>query len=142
MPSHHDIVLIDASVAFFPGCVSCAISKTKCRSLGGMKGTTPLEMIPLCIVNASFCRWNPLSASDYCFKLPILFVSLWLGRVCLFQVVFFLGDEISFNEVDVIDCEAHSIFIGFVIIKVHSAQSICVGFLFSWHQLELKVETH
>ena len=33
MPGHHAIILTDASVAFFPGCVFCAFAKTKCHSL-------------------------------------------------------------------------------------------------------------
>ena len=72
MPGHHAIILTDASVAFFPGCVSCAFAKTKCRSLGGMKGTTLLKMIPLCKVSASFCCSNPFSASEHYFRLPLL----------------------------------------------------------------------
>ena len=79
MPGHQAIILTDASVAFFPGCVSCAFAKTKCRSLGGMKGTTPLKMIPLCKVSASFCCSNPFSASEHCFQLPLLirFIMSW-----------------------------------------------------------------
>ena len=72
MPGHHDIFLTDGSVAFLPGYVSLAFAKFKCRSLDGMKGTTPLKMITLCIVSAAFCRSNPFSASDHCFELPIL----------------------------------------------------------------------
>ena len=63
--------MTDALVAFFLGCVSCAFAKTKCLSLGGMKGTTPLKMIPLCMVSASFCCLNPLSASEHSFQLPL-----------------------------------------------------------------------
>ena len=69
-----------ASVAFYPGNVSCAFSKTKCRSLGGMKRTKPLKMIPLCIVSASFCCSNPFSAPENCFQLPLFFRLLMYGK--------------------------------------------------------------
>ena len=68
MPGNHAIILIDA---FFPGCVSRAFAKSKCRSLGGMKGTTPLKMIPLCKLSASFCCSYPFSTSEHCFQLPL-----------------------------------------------------------------------
>ena len=79
MPGHHAIILTDASVIFFPGCVLCAFFKTKCRSLGGVKGTTPLKLIPLCKVSAYFCCLNPFSASEHCFQLPLLirFIMSW-----------------------------------------------------------------
>ena len=79
MPGHNAIILTAASVAFFPGCVSCNFAKIKCRSLGGMKGTTFLKMIPLYKVSASFCCLNPFSASEHCFQLPLLtrFIMSW-----------------------------------------------------------------
>ena len=50
-----------------------------CRSLGGMKETTPLKMIPYCMVGASLSRSNPFSAAEHCFQLPFLirFIISW-----------------------------------------------------------------
>ena len=59
-----------------------------------------------------------------------------------FSFDFSLGHQITLSEVDVIDCEAHSIVVGFVFVKIHSAQSICVGYLLSWCVLQLIVETY
>ena len=68
-------------------CLSCILLKMglmhSCRnqmsSLGGLKGTTTLKMIPLCMVNASFCCSNPFSASEHRFHLPVLirFIMHW-----------------------------------------------------------------
>ena len=144
MPGHHAIILTDASNAFFPGCGSCAFAKTKCRSLGGMEGTTPLKMIPLCKVGVSFCCSNPFSASEHCFQLPLLirFIVLEESVCSKFSFDFSLGQQITVGEVDVIDCEAHSIVVRFVFAEIHSAQSICMGYLLSWCALQLIVETH
>ena len=136
IPCHHAIILTDASVSFFPGCVSCAFAKTKCRSLGGMKGTTPLKMIPLCEVSASFCCSNPFSESDS-------FHYVLEESVCSkFSFYFCLGHQITLGEVDVIDCEAHSIVVRFVFVKIHSSQSVCMGYLLSWRVLQFLVKTH
>ena len=83
MPGHHATVLTDESIAFFLRCVPCAIAKSKCRSLRGMRGTTPLKMTPLCIVSASFCFSNPFSASEHCFQLPLL-IRFIMSSKCLF----------------------------------------------------------
>ena len=88
MPGHHAIILTDASVAFFPGCVSCAFAKTKCRSLGGMKGTTPLKMIRLFMVSASLCFWILFHLLNIVSNCRFWYGSLCPGRVCLFQVQF------------------------------------------------------
>ena len=87
MPSQHAIFLTNGSIAFFPGCGPCFFAKIKFRSLGGMKGTTPLNMIPLCMVSASPWWSNPFNWNivSNCW---IWFVSLCPGRVCLFQVQF------------------------------------------------------
>ena len=79
MPGHQAIFLTYASVAFFPGCVSCAFVKTKGRSLVGIKGTTPLKMIPLCTASACFGCMNPFSTFERCFQLQLLirFVMSW-----------------------------------------------------------------
>ena len=144
MPGHYAIILTDASVAFFPGCVSCAFAKSKCRSLGGMKGTTPLMMIPLFKISASFCCSNPFSASEHCFQLPLLICFYYVleESVCSkFSFDFCLGHQINVGEVDVIDCEAHSIVVRFVV-KTYSAQSICRRYLLSCCVPQLIVETH
>ena len=71
LPGHHAIILTDASDQWmclssmdvpqflFAGCASCAFAKIKYRNLGGLKGTTSLKKIPLCIVKASFCCLSP-----------------------------------------------------------------------------------
>ena len=72
-------------------CLSCIhpwislmrFAETKCRSLGGMKGTTPLEIFPLCMVSASLCCSNLFSASENCFQLPLLIRSI-MSRKNLF----------------------------------------------------------
>ena len=100
MPGHHAIILTDASVALFPGCVSCAYAKTKCRSLGGMKETTPLKMIPLCIASASFCCSNPFSASENCFQWPLLirFIITWKSLCLLHAQFWFLLESPNHSE--------------------------------------------
>ena len=80
MPGHHAIILTDASVAFFPKCVSCTFAEIKCPSLGGMKGTTTLKMIPLCMVSASLWCSNIFSASEHCIQLPLLIRFIMAGR--------------------------------------------------------------
>ena len=140
MPGHHAIILTDVSVAFFPGCISCAFAKPNCRSLGGVKGTKPLKMIPLCKVSASFCCSNPFSASKNFFPIAAFdsFHYVLEESVCFnFSFDFFLGHQITLGEVEYIDCEAHSIVVRFVFVKIHSAQSICMGYLLSWRVLQL-----
>ena len=44
-----------------------------------------------------------------------------------FSFDFSLGHQITLSEVDVIDCDAHSIVVGFVFVKIHSSQNICMG---------------
>ena len=83
MSGNHAIILIDISVVFFPGCVSCAFAKTKCRSLCGIKGTTPLKMIPLRTVSTFSILFLLLNFVSNC---HFWFISLCLGKVCLFQV--------------------------------------------------------
>ena len=97
---NHAIILTDASVAFFPGCVSCTFSKTKCCSLVGMKGTTPLKMCMvthLCVWRCVWsCVWSRIFVMfkilfqllNIVFNSRFRFVSLCPGRVCLFQVQF------------------------------------------------------
>ena len=144
MLGHHAIILTDASVAFLPECVSCDFAKSKCRSLGAMKGTTPRKMIPLCMVSVSLCCSNTFPLLNIVFNWHFWFVSLCPGAVCLFQFRFgfCMGPHITLSEVDVIDCEAKSTVVGFVFVKIHSVQSICVGYLLSWRVLQLIVETH
>ena len=145
MPGHHAIILTDASVAFFPGCVSCAFTKTKCRSLGGMKGTTPLKMTPLCNVSAFFCGSNHFSASEHCFQLPLLicFIVSWKSLfVPISVLIFCLGHQVTLGEGDDIACEAHSIVVRFVFVEIHSAQNICMVYLASWRVLQLIVKIH
>ena len=122
MPGHHAVILTEASVAFFLGCVSCAFALTKCRSLGGMNGTTPLKMVPWCIVSTSFCCSNPFIASEHCFQLPLLicFMISWNSLFNPSSFYFSLSHQIFMNEVDVIDCEAHSIVVGFVCVSICS----------------------
>ena len=144
MPGHHAIILTDDSVAFFPECVSCAFAKTKCRSLCGKKGTTPLKMIALCKVSASFCCSNPFSASTL-FPIAAFDSFHYVPEESVrskFSFEFCLGHQITVGEVDAIDCEAHSIVVRFVFAKIHSAQSICMGYLLSWCVPQLKDETH
>ena len=56
--------------------------------LGGIKGTTPLKMSPLCMVSATLCRSNLFLLLNIVSNCPFWFVSLCPGRVCLFQVQF------------------------------------------------------
>ena len=145
MPGHRAIVLTDASVAFFPGNVSCAFAKTKCRILGGMKETTPLKVISLSMVSATLCCSILFSASElFCQNAAFdSFQHVLEVAVCsIFSFDSSLGHQITLSEVDVIDCEAHSIVVGFVFVEIHSAQSICMGHLLSWCVFELIVEAH
>ena len=137
-PGHHVLILSDARVAFYPECVSCAIVKTKCRSLGRMEGTTPLKLIPMCKFCAFFCCSNPF--------LLVNIVSN-CGFIMSWKIMFIASSALKFawvtlSEVDVIDCEAHSIVVGFVITKNHSAERICVVYLISRCLIQIKVKTH
>ena len=93
MLGHHAIILTDASVAFLPECVSCDFAKSKCRSLGAMKGTTPRKMIPLCMVSVSLCCSNTFSAPEHCFQLALLirFVMSWSSLFVPISVWFLHG---------------------------------------------------
>ena len=143
IPGHHFVVLTNASVLLLPGYAWCIFGKPKCLSSWGMKRTTTLKMIPLCIVIAFFCCSSPF------FHLWTLFPTAALNFFYddLKGSVYFkfsFGDcwdyQITLKKVDVVECERHSIVFGFVIIKSYSAQSMCVGHLLSWCLFQLKLK--
>ena len=92
----------------------------------------------LCVVRNLFFRfWTLFSITSF-----DSFNYVPEESVCSkFGLDFRLGNQISLSEIDVIDCEANSIFVGFAFVKMHSAQSICLGYLLSWRVFQLIVKT-
>ena len=136
MPGLHVIILTDASVEFFPECVSCAFATTKCLVLRGMERTTSLKMIPffefIFYFGALFSITN-FDLSNYVLKTS---VCSKIGSD------FSFGHHVSLSEVNVVDCKTHSIVVRLAFKKMHSAQSSGIGYMLFWCVLQLKVEVH
>ena len=103
IPGHHAFILTDATVAFFPGCVSCAFCQNQLSQFGWNERSNASILIPSCMVSASLCCSNTFSASE---QFPIAafdsFHYILKESVCSkFGFNFCLGHQINLSEVDV-----------------------------------------
>ena len=106
LPAKQVYVLTGASVVFLPGRVPCVFVKTSCCGLVEIKRTTPLKMIPLCIVKASLICSILLSTSEHCLQTPLLvcFISSWNNLFGSGYSDFNLGPQNTLSEVNVVSC--------------------------------------
>ena len=106
-------------------------AKSKCRTLRGMKGTTPLKMIPILLLHFLLFHFLLFESFFRFLKLlPIVeFISVHYVSeeyVCFeFSFDFCVAEKITLNELDVVECEAQSIVFGFFNIKNPCALNIC-----------------